>query len=143
MDGARRIPTLWLSIHCQSKIYTACSRIKADFSSTVFAHELTTRSAGFDAENRLYLFAVTMPGPVDDGVLRLQSALHVSGLLEGLLGLSEAVRLAVESAQTVERCRQVGPVGGGVLRHHVELKNSLVRASSYPEIEENFEKQYS
>src|SRR5208283_3393953 len=47
--------------HCQSKIYTACSRIKADWSSTVFAHELTTRSAGFDAENRLYLFALTMP----------------------------------------------------------------------------------
>src|SRR5271165_5499742 len=61
MDGARRIPTLWLSIHCQSKIYTACSRIKADWSSTVFAHELTTRSDGFDAENRLYLFALTMP----------------------------------------------------------------------------------
>src|SRR5208283_2547092 len=47
--------------HCQSKIYTACSRIKADWSSTVFAHELTTRSAGFDGENRLYLFALTMP----------------------------------------------------------------------------------
>jgi len=47
--------------HCQSKIYTACSRIKADWGSTVFAHELTTRSAGFDAENRLYLFALTMP----------------------------------------------------------------------------------
>ncbi len=49
------------SWHCQSKIYTACSRIKADWSSTLFAHELTTRSAGFDAENRLYLFALTMP----------------------------------------------------------------------------------
>src|SRR5208283_43034 len=48
--------------HCQSKIYTACSRIRADWSSTVFAHELTARSAGFDAENRLYLFALTMPG---------------------------------------------------------------------------------
>ncbi len=47
--------------HCQSKIYTASSRIKTDWSSTVFAHELTTRSAGFDAENRLYLFALTMP----------------------------------------------------------------------------------
>ena len=47
--------------HCQSKIYTACSRIRADRSSTVFTHELTTRSAGFDAENRLYLFALTMP----------------------------------------------------------------------------------
>ena len=52
--------------HCQSKIYTVCSRIKADWSSTVFAHELTTRSAGFDAENRLYLFALTMPPPADD-----------------------------------------------------------------------------
>src|SRR5208337_895158 len=29
--------------------------------SAVFAHELPTRSAGFDAENRLYLFALTVP----------------------------------------------------------------------------------
>src|SRR5208283_1119065 len=54
-------PASFARRHCQSKIYTACSRINADWSSTVFAHELTTRSAGFDAENRLYLFALTMP----------------------------------------------------------------------------------
>jgi hypothetical protein len=47
--------------HCQSKFYTACSRTGAGGSSTVFAHELPTRSAGFDAENRLYLFALTVP----------------------------------------------------------------------------------
>ncbi|HKM84351.1 MAG TPA: hypothetical protein VJY15_25760, partial [Candidatus Acidoferrum sp.] len=47
--------------HCQSKIYTACSRTRAGESSTVFAHELPPRSAGFDAENRLYLFALTVP----------------------------------------------------------------------------------
>jgi hypothetical protein len=47
--------------HCQSKFYTACSRTRARWSSTVFAHELPPRSAGFDAENRLYLFALTMP----------------------------------------------------------------------------------
>jgi hypothetical protein len=40
--------------HCQSKFYTDCSRIIAGWSSTVFAHESATRSAGFDAENRLY-----------------------------------------------------------------------------------------
>src|SRR5208283_5399154 len=59
-DVRGRDPQL-LQWHCQSKIYTACSRIKADWSSTVFAHELTTRSAGLDAENLLYLFALTMP----------------------------------------------------------------------------------
>jgi len=47
--------------HCQSKFYTACSRTRAGGSSTVFAHELPSRSAGFDAENRLYLFALTVP----------------------------------------------------------------------------------
>jgi probable F420-dependent oxidoreductase len=33
--------------HCQSKFYTACSRTRAGWSSTVFAHESPTRSAGF------------------------------------------------------------------------------------------------
>ncbi len=47
--------------HCQSKFYTACSRILAGWSSTVFAHESPTRSTGFDAENGLYLFALTVP----------------------------------------------------------------------------------
>jgi hypothetical protein len=44
------------------KLYTACSRPRARRNSTVFAHELPPRSAGFDAENRLYLFALTVPG---------------------------------------------------------------------------------
>jgi hypothetical protein len=47
--------------HCQSKFYTACSRTTAGQSSAVFAHELSPRSVGFDAENRLYLFALTVP----------------------------------------------------------------------------------
>jgi hypothetical protein len=47
--------------HCQSKFYTACPRTRAGWSSTVFARESPTRSAGFDAENRLYLFALTVP----------------------------------------------------------------------------------
>src|SRR5208282_1073166 len=50
--------TCW---HCQSKFYTACSRTRAARSSTVFAHESPMRSAGFDATNRLYLFALTVP----------------------------------------------------------------------------------
>jgi hypothetical protein len=33
----------------------------AGWTSTVFAHESPTRLAGFDAENRLYLFALTVP----------------------------------------------------------------------------------
>ena len=48
--------------HCQSNFYTACSRPRAGWSSTVFAHELPPRLAGFHAENRLYLFALTVPG---------------------------------------------------------------------------------
>ena len=50
----------WIG-HCQSKFYTARSRTGAGWTSAVFAHELPPRSAGFDAENRLYLFALTMP----------------------------------------------------------------------------------
>jgi hypothetical protein len=44
--------------HCQSKFYTACSRTRAGWSSTVFARELPPRSAEFNAENRLYSFAL-------------------------------------------------------------------------------------
>jgi hypothetical protein len=47
--------------HCQSKFHTACSRTTAGWSPTVFARELPPRSAGFNAENRLYSFALTMP----------------------------------------------------------------------------------
>jgi hypothetical protein len=46
---------------CQSKLYIACLRLRAGQSSTVFPHESPTRSAGFGAENGLYLFALTMP----------------------------------------------------------------------------------
>src|SRR6185312_4938512 len=46
---------------CQSKFYTDCLRIRMGQSSTVFAHESPTRSAGFDAENGLYSFALTVP----------------------------------------------------------------------------------
>jgi hypothetical protein len=44
--------------HCQSKFYTAYSRTTAGRSFSVFAPELSPRSVGFDAENRLYLFAL-------------------------------------------------------------------------------------
>jgi hypothetical protein len=47
--------------HCQTKFYTACLRAGTRWSSTVFAHELPPRSASFEAENGLYLFALTMP----------------------------------------------------------------------------------
>jgi len=47
--------------HCQSKFYTACSRTGAGWSFTVFAHESPTGPDGFDAENGLYLFALTVP----------------------------------------------------------------------------------
>jgi hypothetical protein len=41
----------WRRGPCQSKFYTACLRLRARQSSTVFAHESPTRSAGFGAEN--------------------------------------------------------------------------------------------
>jgi hypothetical protein len=47
--------------HCQSKFYTTFWSLRAGRPSTVFAHESPTRSGGFDAENGLYLFALTMP----------------------------------------------------------------------------------
>jgi SAM domain (Sterile alpha motif) len=50
--------------HCQTKFYTACSRTRVGWSSAVFAHELSPRSAGFDSENGLYLFALTVPAPL-------------------------------------------------------------------------------
>jgi DDE domain len=68
IDG--RMVYLWRAVdaegevldgHCQSKFYTACSRTIAGWSPTVFARELPPRSAGFNAENRLYSFALTMP----------------------------------------------------------------------------------
>jgi exodeoxyribonuclease V alpha subunit len=59
--GSGVVPVVRLTGHCQSKLYTACSRTTAGWSSTVFAHELLPRSAGFEAENRLYLFALTVP----------------------------------------------------------------------------------
>ena len=55
-----REPLNW---HCQSKFYTACSRIRAGCSSTVFAHELTPAPSDFDAKNRLYSFALTVLAP--------------------------------------------------------------------------------
>jgi hypothetical protein len=46
--------------HCQTKFYTAGLRAGTRWSSTVFAHELPPRSASFEAENGVYLFALTM-----------------------------------------------------------------------------------
>ncbi len=46
---------------------------RAGWSSTVFAHELPPRSAGFNAENRLYLFALTVPRRVEEARLASES----------------------------------------------------------------------
>ena len=59
--------------HCHSKFYTACSRTRAGGSSTVFAHESPMRSVGFDAENRLYLFALTVP-PQEPGTVIINTS---------------------------------------------------------------------
>jgi len=50
---AAEISSILKSRHCQSKFYTARSRARAGWTSTVFAHESPTHPAGFDAENRL------------------------------------------------------------------------------------------
>jgi hypothetical protein len=55
---------------CQSKLYTASLRLRAGQSSTVFADESPTRSAGFGTENGLYLFALTMPWRANEIVMR-------------------------------------------------------------------------
>ena len=43
------------------RIYTACLGARTRSSFTVFAHESPPRSAKFEAENCLYLFALTVP----------------------------------------------------------------------------------
>src|SRR5271163_4722418 len=55
------------SCRTQTKFHTARWRFPT-WRSTVFAHESSTRSARFDAENRLYCFALTVPlgEPVDE-----------------------------------------------------------------------------
>jgi hypothetical protein len=50
-----------LERHCQTKFYTACLGVGTRVSSTVFAEESPPRSARFEAENGLYLFALTVP----------------------------------------------------------------------------------
>ena len=47
--------------HCQTKLNTAYLGAETRSSFTVFAHELLQRSARFEAENCLYLFALTVP----------------------------------------------------------------------------------
>ena len=62
MQRDRHLASGDLRRHCQTKFCTACLRAGTRWSSTVFAHELPPRSASFEAENGLYLFALTMPG---------------------------------------------------------------------------------
>jgi hypothetical protein len=54
---------------CQSKFYTGGRRSGAGYDPTVFAHESSARSAGFDAEKGLYLAALTVPSRKRFGVL--------------------------------------------------------------------------
>jgi uncharacterized protein YidB (DUF937 family) len=56
------VMTRWLwPRHCQTKFYTADLGTGTRSSFTVFAHESASRSARFEAENGLYLVALTMP----------------------------------------------------------------------------------
>jgi hypothetical protein len=56
--------------HCQTKFYTACLDAGVRSRFTVFAHESPPRSARFEAENCLYLFALTVPAPGLPGIAR-------------------------------------------------------------------------
>ena len=67
-------------------------------------------------ENAQVVERLSEVGPVGGGVLRHQLPPNVGGLLEGGLGVGEAVRVVVELSEVVERLSEVGPVGGGVLR---------------------------
>ena len=53
--------------HCQTKFYTAYFHTATLRSFTDFAHESSQRSARFEAENRLYSFALTMPARTSAG----------------------------------------------------------------------------
>src|SRR5271165_6753890 len=98
--------------HCQSKFYTACSRIGAGWSSTVFAHESPTRSTGFDAENGLFLFALTVPfcGLVgtliadEDGVY--DPRLANDRLLLGMKGTMSEMELSILRQRAHEALKQ-------------------------------------
>jgi hypothetical protein len=58
----------------------------AGWTSTVFAHESPTRLAGFDAENRLYLFALRVPS------LSFLSPVLVKAAIEGRLSRGFGVK---------------------------------------------------
>src|SRR5208337_2611543 len=98
--------------HCQSRFYTACSRTRAGWSSTVFAHESPTGSAGFDAENGLFLFALTVPfcGLVgtliadEDGVY--DPRLANDRLLLGMKGTMSEMELSILRQRAHEALKQ-------------------------------------
>ena len=101
--------------HHQSKFYTACPRTMACWSSTVFARELPPRSAGFNAENRLYSFALTRP-----------SAPHRCARLRAPPSVR---RQRLRRARFLSRkVRHKPPVTGAVLRDR-PARGSLLRRS--------------
>ena len=99
--------------HCQSKFYTACSRARPGWSCTVFAHESWTRSAGFDAENGLYLFALTVPAGIqmarrNRDVFALAELQRLTGRLLLIQNRRDDARGAL--AEAVLTARQQGAV---------------------------------
>src|SRR5271155_1532692 len=60
------------SCRTQTKFHTARWRFPT-WRSTVFAHESSTRSARFDAENRLYCFVLTVPNEI---IAEAEASLH-------------------------------------------------------------------
>ena len=100
--------------YCQSKFYTACSRTRARWSSTVFAHELPLRSTGFDAENRLYLFALTVPSGRFDAQRRGDNWRNRGReeMLKRNGGWRTGRRSEMRAPPTVQESLQVGQAAG-------------------------------
>ena len=103
--------------HCQSKFYTACLRLRAGQSSTVFAHESPTRSAGFGTKNGLYLFALTVPSsllllPLDVANVALDVLRRLRvGIAEGLRDRAHVCRrpfgkMVIDDLEEFETARE-------------------------------------
>ena len=91
----------------QVRIYTAIWRCGARWGPTVFAHELSTRSARFDAENRLYWFALTVPARAIRGRGELPASPREFAFeFVGLVGLADPLRESAHAA--VRECRSAG-----------------------------------
>ena len=62
------VERIWFDGHCQSKFHTGVWTVGDEGGDADFAEKLAVPTARFNAENRLYLFALTSPSSAS-GVL--------------------------------------------------------------------------